>query len=147
MSCSMGVSLSRRMQATMRDVSMCISPTVRNLVGTSRARNKSSPFFVKDCKETLPSTDAGSFAGLFVNTEASLNQRFFGNGRASHVCHCEATVDSWRVLLIAPFQKQIFRSPTIEGLTVRGAPMTKQELRLQALDRVSQEQTKEDKRE
>ena len=62
-----------------------------------------------------------SFACLLVNAEASLNQRLPCNGRAPHICHCEANLDLWRVLLITQLQKHFFSSPTIEGLTVRCA--------------------------
>ena len=38
------------------------------------------------------STDAGSFAAVFVCAEASLKHGLVGNDWASHVCNCEANV-------------------------------------------------------
>ena len=75
---------------------------------------------------TRRSTRTSVLALHFVNAEASLNQRLLGNDPAPHVCHCEANVDSWRVLLIAQFQKQILGFTRTEGLTARGAQVTQQ---------------------
>ena len=119
MSMGVSLSLSRRMPTAMRAfVAFSIRAKLREALHGHTSSN-----------------DAGPCACLFVYAETSLNQRLIANDRAPHVCHCEANVDSSRVLFTAQFQKQIFSSTTHEGLTVRGSLVAQLGIPLQALDR------------
>ena len=58
-----------------------------------------------------------SLASLLMREPRSVDDR------ASHVCNCEANVDSCRVFLVAQLQTKILGSTTDEGPSVRGAQM------------------------
>ena len=146
MSMGVSLSLSRRMPTAMRafvDVHFSIRA---KLARHESCAQEIQSFLREALLGDTSSNDAGPCACLFVYAETSLNQRLIANDRAPHVCHCEANVDSSRVLFIAQFQKQIFSSTTHEGLTVRGSLVAQPGIPLQGLDRSLRSEPRRTKR-